>query len=144
MTRSAPGFRSWLWRTPLSNLFSKLCALTFSSLITLPPLCSRPTLQRFFGPQCLFFFSSPLFPLKMSYQHSREDAVYDNFFFFLRVDIWYTWELSQLTEWSVYSESICILIVCEQGEYESSEGFGRKDMIAFMSHQAACWIQGNA
>lgn len=32
----------------------------------------------------------------------------------LRGDIWYTWELSQLTEWSVYSESICILIVDEQ------------------------------
>jgi len=30
------------------------------------------------------------------------------------------------------------------GEYESSEGFGRKDVIAFMSHQAACWNQGYA
>lgn len=143
-TRSASGFRSWLWRTPLNNLFSKMCALTFSSLIALPPLCSRPTLQRFFGPKCLFFSLSPV-STQMSYQHSREDAAYHNFFFFfLREDIWYTWELSQLTEWSVYSKSICILIVCEQGECESSEGFGRKDMIAFMSHQAACWILGNA
>lgn len=130
----------------LSITCSQKCAHSLFPLLSLCLLfAAGPRCKDFLDHNAFFFFSLSPLSTQMSYQHSGEDAVYHNFFiFFLREDIWYTWELSQLTEWSVYSESICILIVCEQGECESSEGFGRKDMIAFMSHQAACWIQGNA
>lgn len=94
----------------LNNLFQN-ALIQFLSIIRLPfffffLFAGGPTLQptRRFGPQCSLYFT------QMSYQHFREDAVYQ----ILRGDIWRTWELSQPSECSVYSESISILIVYEQ------------------------------
>lgn len=132
-----------LLTAPHRNLFSNVRAL-----LSLGLLLFAHAWEIFFEPQCFSSLPPPTLPpppvsTQMSYQHSREDAAYQKCFLEGGTYGIHGNYLSRL-EWSVYSRSICILIVCERRECESSEGFGRKDMIAFMSHQAACWIQGNA
>lgn len=69
----------------------------------------------------------------------RKKAVHQN----VREDIWRTVHKNYLNRFTVVNTHLYLNSpsAAVKGECESSEGFGRKDMIAFMSHQAVSWIQ---